>query len=145
MPKENKMPIIVAPGGWEETLPDWLFKEINAERITTALIDVIKPDNGQEQVGECEIMAYLMTVCSLKPLPGNWTKIYQYLTTQIMRRIRKVEVPDDIKVEELDDYEMRQLEELKSWLFKQRGGKARHSIVSAMKEVFTLKDLTPNG
>ena len=144
MKKEMKMPIIVAHGGWEETLPDWLFKEINAERITTALIDVIKPDNEQEQVGECEVMAYLMTLCSLKPLPSDWTKIYQYLATQIMRRIRKIEVPDNIKIEELTDYEIRQLKELKSWLFKQRGGKAKHSVVSAMKEVFLeKKTLTP--
>jgi len=28
MKREVKMSIIVAPGGWEETLPEWLLKDL---------------------------------------------------------------------------------------------------------------------
>lgn len=131
-----KMPVVVSAGGWGDTLPEWLLKEVDLERLITSTLDVVKPENEQEQVGDCEALAYLMTASLEAPFSSEWTRIYLYLSTQVMRRVRKVEVPEEIRVEELNEDERRMLGELRSFIFRRRGGKAKHSVIEAMKEVF---------
>jgi hypothetical protein len=71
------------------------------------------------------------------PLDRDVTQIYLYLSTDVMRRIKKIEVPEDIRVDKLTGDEERQLKELKSWIFRTRGGKIRNPVLEAIDEVFS--------
>ena len=58
-------PIIVMPGGWGDTLPDWLKSAITLER----LIENIKVIKGEEMTGtDAEACAYLYTASLTAPL-----------------------------------------------------------------------------
>ncbi len=60
-------PIIVFPGGWGDTLPDWLKTAITLERM----MGNMKALKGEEPTGtDAEACAYLMTL-SLTQLMGS--------------------------------------------------------------------------
>ncbi len=114
-------PIIVFPGGWGDTLPDWLKTAIALERLAMNM----KALKGEEMTGtDAEACAYLMTVSLTQPMDSDWTQIYLYLANQVVRRNRKTEIPQDIVVESLSDYRMGKLRRLKCWLYERRA-KAR--------------------
>jgi len=58
------------------------------------------------------------------PFDEQWTRIYCYVFTQAYGRWRTKEsgynVPADIKVDKLDDYDMSHLRRLKDWLYQTR-------------------------
>ena len=59
-------PIIVFPGGWGDTLPDWLKTAITLERM----MGDMKVLKGEEPTGtDTEACAYLMTLS----LTNQWT------------------------------------------------------------------------
>jgi hypothetical protein len=110
-------PIIVFPGGWGDTLPDWLKQAITLERLAMNM----KALKGEEMTGtDAEACAYLYTAGLTAPMDSDWTEIYLFLSTQVVRRNRKTEIPQDIAVEELSDYRMGELRRLKEWLYRQR-------------------------
>jgi len=47
-------------------------------------------------------------------------RIYLYIANKTYSRWRKNEVPDDIRVESLNDYQLEELNRLKGWLYQQR-------------------------
>jgi hypothetical protein len=102
-------PIIVFPGGWGETLPEWLKQAITLER----LIDNMKEAHGQEATGtDAEACAYLYTAGLTQSTDHDWSQIYLYVATKVMGQ-KGTELPDDIKVESLTDYQSEQLDRLK--------------------------------
>ena len=110
-------PIIVFPGGWGDTLPEWLKNAITLERLTMNM----KALKGEEMTGtDAEACAYLMTVSLTQPMDSDWTQIYLYVATQTYRSWGKNEMPEDIAVDRLDDGQMRGLYRLKEWLYNQR-------------------------
>ncbi|AQU02711.1 MAG: hypothetical protein QQM50_03000 [Dehalococcoides mccartyi] len=110
-------PIIVYPGGWGDTLPDWLKEAITLERLETN----IKASNNDEPTGtNVEACAYLYTAGLTAPMDHDWSQIYLYVATQTYSRHKDNQVPEDIRVESLSDYQMGELCRLKSWLFQQR-------------------------
>jgi hypothetical protein len=110
-------PIIVFPGGWGDSLPDWLKNAISMER----LIMNIKDTRGEEPTGtDAEACAYLMTVSLTQPINSDWTQIYLYVAGQTCRSWNKSEIPDDIRVESLTDQQTADLSRLKEWLYRQR-------------------------
>ncbi|MFC1937823.1 hypothetical protein ACFLWY_04635 [Chloroflexota bacterium] len=63
-------PIIVFPGGWGDTLPEWLKTAITMERM----IGNMKALKGEELIGtDAEACAYLMTVSLTQPMDSDWT------------------------------------------------------------------------
>ena len=75
-------PIIVFPGGWGDTLPDWLKTAITLER----LVENIKVIKGEEMTGtDAEACAYLSTASLTQPRDHDWAQIYLYITTRSMR------------------------------------------------------------
>jgi hypothetical protein len=46
-------------------------------------------------------------------------RIYTYVFTSAMK-FKKVEVPEDLKCESLSDYDMRELIDLKIWIYQKR-------------------------
>jgi len=110
-------PIIVFPGGWGDTLPEWLKTAITLERMVMNM----KAIKGEQTTGtDAEACAYLYTASLTAPMDSDWSEIYLYLANQVVRRNRKTEIPQDIVVESLSDYRMGELRRLKDWLYRQR-------------------------
>ncbi len=110
-------PILVFPGGWGDTLPEWLKHAITLERLTMNM----KALKGEEPTGsDAEACAYLMTVSLTQPIDSDWTQIYLYVATQTYRKWGKNEMPADIAVNSLSDYQMSELKRFKSWLYQRR-------------------------
>ncbi|MBA7697069.1 hypothetical protein ES703_105727 [subsurface metagenome] len=110
-------PIIVFPGGWGDTLPDWLKTAITLERM----MGDMKALKGQEPTGtDAEACAYLMTLSLTQPMDSDWTQIYLYIAGQSYKRWNKGEMPGDIAVDSISNYQIGELNRLKSWLYRQR-------------------------
>lgn len=111
-------PIIVMPGGWGDTLPEWIKAQITLDR----LVENIKTTRGQQPTGtDAEATAYLYTASLTAPMSGDWAKIYLYLAGKTLARAsRGKDLPEDIKVESLDKEQLDDLSRLKEWLYRQR-------------------------
>jgi hypothetical protein len=111
-------PIIVWPGGgWENDIPEWLFTQIKLERLVMNM----RAAHGEKMTAtDAEALAYMFPLTLERPIDHRWTRIYQYLGTKVCKAYSKVEVPEDIRVEKLDDYDMRQLNDLKDFIYKKR-------------------------
>jgi hypothetical protein len=110
-------PIVVFPGGWGDTIPQWLKTAITLERM----IGDMKGMKGEEPTGtDAEACAYLMTVSLTQPIDSDWTQIYLYVASQTYKRWEKGEMPADIVVDSLSNYQMTELNRLKSWIYQQR-------------------------
>lgn len=115
-------PIVVYPGGWEDTIPDWLKNAIRIERL---LESAVASKEGRDITAtDAEACAYLYTLCLCTPVDHDWTRIYQYIVTQVYERHRKkdsgVTVPDDIRLESLNDQQMSDLRRLKDSIYETR-------------------------
>jgi len=110
-------PIIVFPGGWGDTLPDWLKTAITLERM----MGNMKVLKGEEPIGtDAEACAYLMTISLTQPMDSDWTQIYLYVAGQAYKHWGKGEMPADIAVDSISDYQLGELNRLKAWLYRQR-------------------------
>ena len=114
-------PIIVMPGGWGDTLPDWIKTSITLER----LVENMKALKGEEMTGtDAEACAYLYTASLTAPMDHDWAQIYLYITTKTYEHWRTkdsgVTMPDDIRVDKLDDGQMSDLNRLKEWIYRTR-------------------------
>ena len=110
-------PIVVFPGGWGDILPDWLKTAITLERM----IGNMKALKGEEPTStDAEACAYLMTVSLTQPMDSDWTQIYLYVASQTCKRWEKGEMPADIVVESINDYQKQELNRLKTWLYGRR-------------------------
>ena len=129
-------PIIVSPGGWGDTLPDWIKSQITMER----LLENMKASKGEKPTAtDAEACAYLYTASLEAPMGSDWTQIYLYIAGKVVSRGRSAEIPDDIKVDSLTDYQRGLLRDLKSWIYdrrlKYRKEKQRVEKSQAMAEV----------
>jgi len=110
-------PILVFPGGWGDTLPQWLKDAITLERLEMNM----RALKGAEMTGtDAEACAYLYTAGLTQPLDHDWAQIYLYFATKTYRRWGKNEMPPDIAVDSISDYQMAELNRLKQWLYRQR-------------------------
>jgi len=95
-------PVVVFPGGWGDTIPEWLKTAITLERM----IGDMKAMKGEELTGtDAEACAYLMTVSLTQPMDSDWTQIYLYVAGQTCKRLEKGEMPADIVVDSISDYQ----------------------------------------
>jgi len=114
-------PIIVFPGGWGDSLPEWLKSTITLERLAMNM----RALKGEEMTGtDAEACAYLYTASLTQPMDHDWTKIYLYIAGKVYEKWRTKEsgvtMPDDIRVDSLTDDQMRDLNRLKEWLYRKR-------------------------
>jgi hypothetical protein len=107
----------VFPGGWGDTIPEWLKTAITMERM----VENMKELKGEEPTGtNAEACAYLMTLSLTQPIDSDWTQIYLYVAGQTYKRWEKGEMPADIVVESISDYQTGELNRLKAWIYQQR-------------------------
>lgn len=110
-------PIIVYPGGWGDSLPEWLKNAITLERLT----ENMKASKGEQPTGtDAEVCAYLNTASLTMPMDNDWSQIYLYVASKTYTRWRKSDMPDDIRVESLNNQQMTDLDRLKEWLYRRR-------------------------
>lgn len=110
-------PIIVYPGGWGDSLPEWLKNAITLERLT----ENMKAAKEEQPSGtDAEACAYLNTASLTVPMDSDWSQIYLYIAGKTYTRWRKGEMPEDIRVESLTDQQMADLNRLKEWLYRRR-------------------------
>ena len=114
-------PIIVYPGGWGDTLPDWLKTAITLERLISNMAAI----KGEEMTGtDAEVCAYLFTASLTFPLSSDWTQIYLYIATKVYEKQRTpqsgVTMPKDVRVDLITDYQMGLLNHLKGWIYRRR-------------------------
>ena len=110
-------PIIVYPGGWGDSLPEWLKNAITLERLA----ENMKASKGEQPTGtDAEACAYLNTASLTVPMDSDWSQIYLYVAGKTYTRWRKSEMPHDIRVESLTDQQTDDLNRLKEWLYCRR-------------------------
>jgi len=111
-------PIIVFPGGWGDTLPEWIKTQITLERLAE---NMRAAHGGQPTGTDAEATAYLYTASLTAPMSDDWTKIYLYVAGKTYARAnRGGQIPEDIKVDSLSEEQMADLNRLKEWLYCQR-------------------------
>jgi len=114
-------PIVVFPGGWGDSLPDWLKEAIPLERL---IENVRTLKEGNMTGTDAEACAYLYTTCLTQPVDRDWTQIYLYIAGKVYEKHRTkdsgVTMPEDIRVESLNDEQMRDLRQLKDWIYQAR-------------------------
>ena len=110
-------PIIVFPGGWGDTLPEWLKNAVTLERLEMNM----RALKGEEMTGtDAEACAYLYAASLTQPMDHDWTQIYLYIADKTYTRWKKNEMPNDIRVESLRDDQVSDLNRLKAWLYRKR-------------------------
>ncbi len=110
-------PIIVWPSPWQDTLPEWIKSQITLERLAQQM-KVLK---GEKPTGtDAEACAYLYTASLTAPMDHDWTQIYLYIAGKVAARGKDAQIPDDIKVDSLNADQMRDLQELKDWIYWHR-------------------------
>ena len=116
-------PIIVYPGGWMDTLPDWIKPAITMER----LLEGLKAHKGEQPTGtDAEAMAYMYPRTMEAPLDRDWVDIYLWLGKTVMERHnpfnKDTPWPDDLEVKPLTKDQERDLAHLKAWIYERRKG-----------------------
>jgi hypothetical protein len=135
MINKKNTPIIVADTAWAESLPEWLKTEISSERMILGLLNqgsktTLTPE---EQIGDAEVVAYLMTASLRIPLDRDFTNIYLFTTTRLMKKVKGIDVPKDIKLDKLTNDEERKLKDLKRFIWNSRGGKFKNPIIDMLE------------
>lgn len=108
-------PIILWKGGWTDTVPKWLLDYIKLDR----LIALMK-DEWDGMATDAEALAYIMPRALEAPLGHDWTNIYLYLGTKVMRQAKRTKIPEDVAVEKLEPYQQQKLDRLKTWIWKKQ-------------------------
>ena len=109
-------PIIVYPSPWKDDLPDWIKSQITLERL---VMNMRVMHEGGASVGDTEALAYIFPRTMEEPLSEQWMRIYTYVFTSALK-FKKAAVPEDLRRETLSDYDMRELTDLKTWIYQKR-------------------------
>ena len=142
---ENKNRLVVADLGWAETIPDWLKKEVETERLIEGFknaCSLTERNGGSPRVGLAETCVYLYTASLKYPLGYHLTRIYQWVLGKVARKSlnrtssKGQKLPDfveQILKEGLDPEEERELNDLRETLYRKRGGEIRSPLFDALK------------
>ena len=110
-------PIIVWPSPWQDTMPEWIKPAVTMER----LMENMKALKGEQPTGtDAEVLAYMYPRSLEARLDSDWTQIYLYISTTVVARHKQTEIPEDIKVDSLNDYQAGLLRHLKEWIYEHR-------------------------
>ncbi len=109
-------PIIAWPGAWMDTIPEKVKEQITMERLVMCM----RVAKGEDPTGtDAEALAYIYPRTLEAPMDSDWTDIYLYLGTKVMPAAG-TKIPEDIRKDNLNDYQMSKLKHLKDWIYQQR-------------------------
>lgn len=106
-------PIICWPGYERDFMPDEMKNRVIIQRIAENML--ANKEEREPRGTDAEVCWYLSTASQVAPMDSMWTRIYQYCFTKTMPNC-----PEDLKVEELDNYDMSHLIHFKIWLYEKR-------------------------
>jgi len=137
MINKKNTPLIVADTAWAESLPEWLKNEISSERMLLGLLDQVskKTLTPEEQIGDAEVVAYLMTASYVAPMDRDFANIYLFTTGRLMKKVKNIDMPQDIKVDKLTSDEERKLKDLKLFIWNSRGGKFKNPVFDMLESI----------
>jgi len=99
-------PIIVYPGGWQDSLPEKIKQDITTYR----LIRMLKGD--LDLATWPEVCAYFYTLTLCFPPQERVVRMYMYAMTQYKGDL----FPEDLRRETLEAYEMDELNRFRRWI-----------------------------
>lgn len=109
-------PIIVYPGGgWEDDLPEKLKKDLPLCRLAHLML-CSQGKAHWDEACDLEALLYMYPRTMVAPLSDQWTRTYLYLGTKCLGD----NVPENIRHETLSDYDMRELRDLKRWIYSKK-------------------------
>lgn len=144
--KKDKNKLVVRDAGWADTIPEWLIEEIKTERMIYGLANVMNSDN--KVIGDAETVAYLMTASLHAPMSTEYVNIYFYLTARLMKKRGIEKLPDFIQEafdHGLTDYERQELNELRTMIYRKRGGEIDTSLLNALRKLKKEDSTKPKG
>ncbi len=97
-------PIVFYPGGWEDTVPEWLKLRVIAERVAMVC------NGGWDKATDAEVTCYLYTASLALPLGSAWSEITLY---QAAKQIPQLLEALPATPKELSDYQKHELDNLK--------------------------------
>lgn len=108
-----KDPIILYPGGWEDTLPPTLWEMIRLERF----VQQMKAKGKKiEESTDAEALAYIYSASLVAPMGSEWTNIYLWLGKDLLPKTD----PPEMAPKPLKPHEMKMLEDLKRWIYRKK-------------------------
>ena len=111
-------PILCWPGYEQDKPPKEYMETITIQRLIENMAAL--HENREPMGTDAEAAWYISTRSFESPMTHEWCKIYQYCFTKTMECLHK-DVPADLRVDELTDYEMNQyLLPLKRWIYRKR-------------------------
>ena len=81
-------------------------------------------------------------------MDSDWTQIYLYIAGKVVAKAKGTEIPEDIKVDSLSDYQTGLLKDLKGWIYghrvkirkeRQRAEKRQAKAEAAAREPVQLR------
>jgi hypothetical protein len=69
---------------------------------------------------DAEVACYLFTTSLSMPMHVDWVQIYLYIAGNEMKAKAGGEIPEEIRVSSITDYQQRKLKDLRVWLYSQR-------------------------
>lgn len=116
-----KDPVVLYPGGWEDTLPTRVWEMIHMERM----MQQMKAKGKKiEESTHAEALAYLYSASVVAPIGNEWTNIYLWLGRDLLPKGAESFAPKELSREE-QDY----LTDLKRWIQRRKtSGRKRHVV-----------------
>lgn len=113
-------PIIVMPNGWGDSLPDWIAGQIKMERLIENMHAAHHPEETR-MASDAEAVAYMYTASMDGPMGRDWSDIYLSTAKKVMLQYKPgTNIPSDIEVRELNQYQQDHLRRLKIWIYERR-------------------------
>ncbi len=108
-------PIIVFPSGWEDTMPEWMKRDLPLHRLAH-LMKCLKGEANGDEACDLEALMYLYPASLAAPMGEEWSKVYIYLGTKIMGD----KFPEDVREDSIPDHYEADLRDLKRWIHKKK-------------------------
>jgi len=109
-----KNPIILYPGGWEDTLPPRMYEEITMQRFVQQMKAKGKPI---EESTDAEALAYLYSAVLVAPMSHEWANIYVWLGRDLVPEGDRKGMGVPAK---LTQGEQKMLDDLKRWIHRRQ-------------------------
>ena len=104
-------PLVCHPGGWDQSLPDWIAGRAVRQRME--MLD----NGGWDKATDADIAAHLFTASLVAPMDHDWAEIYIYTVAQLMPQLCDTTIPVP---KELSAWQQQELNQLKRKIFERQ-------------------------
>lgn len=130
--------IIVYPGGWGDSLPDWLKTKVTVERLCENIL--ANKESREVTATDAEVACFLFTASLSAPPSHDWAQIYLYVAGAVMKDQSKHDLPEDMRVDALTEYQWGNLKHLKNWIYQQRVKHRKEKQRGERRDAFQVEE-----